>query len=213
MTTFAFLPRAVSKYTKEWQGISRPPPSPSPPPDPTTDSEPDHDSKGEEQINPKQHQDIASLISLALSDYNIWLDPDLCCKLDACLHDETSPDDAACTSSYFLPYRHCMPPPQLYRSTTSSAAPRSVVHSHRPPASNHSKPRWSKPSERTRAIPSRCASVSPPPPPPHSPRPFGPAPEKPPGRKTWVGTKCVGETGRRCEIVRHVGGPAPDGTT
>ena len=94
--TFAFLPRAVSKYTKEWRGISRPPP----PPDPTTDSEPDHDSKGEEKVNPKQHQDVTSLISLALSDYNIWLDPDLCSKLDARLHGETSPDDAA----------YCMPP-------------------------------------------------------------------------------------------------------
>ena len=69
MITFASLPRAVSKYTKECHGISRPPPSP---PDPTTDSEPDHDSKGEEKVNPKRHQD---LISLALSDYNIWLDP------------------------------------------------------------------------------------------------------------------------------------------
>jgi hypothetical protein len=107
-TPFAFLPRAVSKYTKEWQGISRPPPSPSPPPDSTTDSEPDPDSKGKEKAYPKQHQDIASLVSLALSDYNIWLDPDLRRKLDACLRDETD-DNAGCTSPHFLCYHHRWP--------------------------------------------------------------------------------------------------------
>jgi hypothetical protein len=105
-TPFAFLPRAVSKYTKEWQGISRPP---SPPPDLTTDSEPDHDSKDKE-AHPKQHQDIASLISLALSNYNIWLDPDLCCKLDAGLRDE---DDAGFVPINYLlrrsPFRGSLP--------------------------------------------------------------------------------------------------------
>ena len=127
------FPRAISKYTKEWQGISRPPPSP--PPDLTTDSEPDHYSKDKETAHSKQHQDIASLISLALSDYNIWLDPDLRCKLDVCLDDE---DDAGCTIPHFLPYLHCTPP-QSCPSTTSSAEPRFAVHSPKTPANNRPK--------------------------------------------------------------------------
>ena len=103
-TPFAFVPRAVSKYTKEWQGISRPSPSPSPPPDPTTDSDDEHD-RDIEPVHPKHStQDIASLISLALSDYNIWLDHDLRWKLDASLHDDTSPDNVACTSSPARPH-------------------------------------------------------------------------------------------------------------
>ena len=43
--------------------------------------------------------DIASLISLSLSDYNIWLDADLRWKIDACLNDAASPDEPGCTSS------------------------------------------------------------------------------------------------------------------
>ena len=111
-TPFAFVPRAVSKYTKEWQGISRPPPSP--PPGPTTDSEAENDEddrtnttldkvKGIERAHLKQSPtalDIASVISLSLSDYNIWLDADLRWKLDACLNDTTSPDEPGCTSPH-----------------------------------------------------------------------------------------------------------------
>ena len=207
-TPFAFLPRAVLKHTKEWPGISRPPPSPSsspsPPPDP---------SKGKEKaVEPKQSttQDIASLVPLALSDYNIWLDPDLRSKLEACLQDDA--DDAGCTS----------PPPtrppsmtslrsQSYPSTTSSAGPRFAVRSHKHSASpTHPKPRWSKPSARTRVTPSKYGCVSPLP---HRPRPSGMALERPPGRKTWVGTKYAGGTGPRCVIVCRVGGRVPDGTT
>lgn len=116
-TPFTFLPRVVSKHTKEWQGISRPPPSPSPLPDPTTDSDSQSEDEGDqddtaldkvkskekatEPAHSKQStisQDIASLISLALSDYNIWLDADLRWKLDACLGDDISLDEAGCTS-------------------------------------------------------------------------------------------------------------------
>ncbi|KAG8218936.1 hypothetical protein J3R82DRAFT_4644 [Butyriboletus roseoflavus] len=130
-TPFAFVPRAVFKYTKEWQGISRPPPSPSPPPDPTTDSEPEDDEddrsnttpdkvKGKEKaiesVHSKQSNialDIASLISLALSDYNIWLDADLRWKLNACLGDETSPDEVGFVPINYLlrrtPFRSSLP--------------------------------------------------------------------------------------------------------
>ncbi|KAF8547011.1 hypothetical protein OG21DRAFT_1517701 [Imleria badia] len=107
---FAFVPRAVSKYTKEWQGISRPPPSPSPPPDPTTDSDDEHTEPAHRKHST---QDIASLISLALSDYNIWLDSDLRWKLDASLQDDTSPDNAAFVPINYLlrraPFRGSLP--------------------------------------------------------------------------------------------------------
>ncbi|KAH0840207.1 hypothetical protein J3R83DRAFT_1208 [Lanmaoa asiatica] len=128
---FAFVPRAVSKYTTPWQGISRPPPTPSPPPDPTTDTEPEGDEddpssitldnvKGKEKAVEPAHskqstvtQDIASLISLALSDYNIWLDADLRWKLDACLRDEIFPDGAGFVPINYLlrraPFRGSLP--------------------------------------------------------------------------------------------------------
>ena len=120
---FAFLPRVVSKHAKPWPGISRFSPSPSPSPDLVTDSEPEEDGQGDDEddedepntldkgkgkekpielaAHSKQSiltQDIASLVSLALADYNLWLDGDLRCKLDAGLNDETSPDGAGCTS-------------------------------------------------------------------------------------------------------------------
>ena len=81
---FAFVPQAVSKYTKEGQGISRSPPSPLP--GPTTDSEAEDGEddrsnttldkvKGKERGIERAHSkqsttalDIASLISLSLSD-------------------------------------------------------------------------------------------------------------------------------------------------
>ncbi|KAF8437151.1 hypothetical protein L210DRAFT_3405998 [Boletus edulis BED1] len=122
---FPFVPRAVFEYTKEWQGISRPPPSPSPPPDPTTDDELDNDHdddklKGKEKAIEPTHskqstitQDIASLISLALSDYNIWLDPDFRWKLEACLQDDVSPADAGFVPINYLlrraPFRGSLP--------------------------------------------------------------------------------------------------------
>ena len=123
---------AVSKYTKEWQGISRPPPFP---PDPTAD-----DSKGKSPP-----------------------------KLTAPGH---------CVPQFARPparLQHRCMLPRPYPSTSSSADPRFAAHSPQTPASNHPKPRWSKP---------RCASVSPLPPPPHIPRPYGMTPEKPPGRNT-----------------------------
>jgi hypothetical protein len=104
------------------------------------------------------------------------------------LHSKLDADDAGCMSP------HCIPP-QSYSSTTFSADPRFRVHSPMTPASNHPKP---KSSEGTRTTPSGCGCVSPA----HSPRPYDTAPEKPHGRKTYVGV-----------IVYHVGGHALDGTT
>lgn len=135
-TPLTFVPRAVSKYTKEWQGISRPPPSPPLLPDATTDDDEhdDHDDKHKgkekavESAHQKQSQDIASLIALALSDYNIWFDSDLRWKLDACLRDDVSPDDAGCTSSLHHVYE-IRSRRQSYPSTTSSVDPHVAVHS------------------------------------------------------------------------------------
>ncbi|KAI9574372.1 hypothetical protein HD554DRAFT_2165873 [Boletus coccyginus] len=113
-TPLAFLPRAVLKYTKEWQGISRSSPSPSPSPSPPpTPSESKGKERAIEPAHPKQHgQDIASLISLALSDYNIWLDPDLRSKLEACLRDDS--DEAGFVPINYLlrrpPFRGALPP-------------------------------------------------------------------------------------------------------
>ncbi|KAG9317756.1 hypothetical protein JVU11DRAFT_1974 [Chiua virens] len=133
-SSLAFVPRIVTKHAKPWHGI--PTLSPSPPPDPTTDSELEQDEyndddeggalpssdkgKGKEKAiesapskHSTLHQDIASLISLALSDYNIWLDADLRQKLDACLTDDTASDDAGFVPINYLlrrsPFRGSFP--------------------------------------------------------------------------------------------------------
>ena len=133
MTTvpFAFVPRVVSKHAKPWQGISRfSSSSPSPnltdselhddddDDDDCSDIEPSSElvkGKGKEKAIERAQsrqsslaQDIASLISLALSDYNIWLDPDLRSKLDACLNDEAFPDAVGCTPSISLLPQTCL---------------------------------------------------------------------------------------------------------
>ena len=132
---------------------------------PSTDPGPGRDSKGrgKSALQTAPGHYVPRLARP--SDYNIWLDADLRCRLNACLRDE---DDAGCMSPHFLTYLHCMPP-QSYPSTTTSADPRFAVHSHCTPASNHPQPRWSKSSECTRTTPSRCACVSPA----HNPRSYG----------------------------------------
>ena len=226
---FDFLPRIVSQHAKPWQGISSFPLPPSP--DPTTDSGPEEDEdeddlgteldkgKGKDKAVEPAHskqsilaQDIASLISLSLSDYNIWLDPDLRRKLDACLNDDTSPDGAGCTSPFhivvfLIEVTPCVLYSQSYLSTTSFAEPPFVARSHSsavvPP--NRLKRRWSKPSARTRVMPSRfgCASLPL--------RPYGTARARRRARKMSARTKYGEKTGHRCEIAPRTGGRTPDG--
>jgi hypothetical protein len=99
---------------------------------------------------------------------------------------------------------------QLRPAPTISADPRFAGHSPMTLASSYPKPKSSKPSLRGHAshtLGCGCGSPA------HSPRLYSTAPEKPPGRKTYVGRKCVGGIGQRCVIVYHVGGHALDGTT
>ncbi|KIK98200.1 hypothetical protein PAXRUDRAFT_134662 [Paxillus rubicundulus Ve08.2h10] len=104
---FAFVPRTVSKQAKS-QGAPSAPRSQPPAPPSTTDSEPEDEapeirtldkgkSKAVDPPSQKQStigQDIAALISLSLSDYNIWVDADLRRKLYECLQYAESPDGA-----------------------------------------------------------------------------------------------------------------------
>ncbi|KIJ69839.1 hypothetical protein HYDPIDRAFT_77174 [Hydnomerulius pinastri MD-312] len=112
-TPFAFVPRKVSRPAKSHGASSTSAPKIAPRTSPTAvasipDSDPEDDAleftaadkgkgKAVDQAQRKQSSiglDIATLISLSLSDYNIWLDADLRRKLDECLSDSGSTDGA-----------------------------------------------------------------------------------------------------------------------
>ncbi|KAF9226806.1 hypothetical protein BS17DRAFT_748950 [Gyrodon lividus] len=105
---FAFVPRTISKQAKS-QGAPSAPKALPPAPASATDSEPEDETtsgipaldKGKSKAVEPPHQkqfnigeDIATLISLSLSDYNIWLDDDLRRKLYECLQYAESTDGA-----------------------------------------------------------------------------------------------------------------------
>ncbi|KIJ20483.1 hypothetical protein PAXINDRAFT_7719 [Paxillus involutus ATCC 200175] len=113
---FAFVPRTVSKQAKSQGAPSAPKSQPPAPSESTTDSdsEPEDEAPGIRALDkgkskavelPSQKQsttgqDIAALISLSLSDYNIWVDADLRRKLYECLQYAESQDEAGCTRAH-----------------------------------------------------------------------------------------------------------------
>ncbi|KAF9234358.1 hypothetical protein BU15DRAFT_90007 [Melanogaster broomeanus] len=114
---FAFVPRTVSKHAVSRTAPSAPKAQRQPPP-PSTDSSSEDETtpsispldKGKgKAAEPPSHkqsngQDIAALVSLSLSDYNIWLDADLRRKLEESLKyaESTEEDGAGC-----IPVQSC----------------------------------------------------------------------------------------------------------